>query len=70
MAFDDIKPKHFSNALSDSSVYVISCIRQTVAQELGMIHVLVYIRGVKHTAHGPNPARCGVGSGPRDDFVK
>jgi len=29
-----------------------------------------YIRGVKHTPRGPNPARCVVGSGPRDDFVK
>jgi len=29
-----------------------------------------YIRGVKHTACGPNPARCVVGSGPRDHFVK
>ena len=28
-----------------------------------------YIRGVKHKARGPNPARCVVGSGPRDDFV-
>jgi len=30
----------------------------------------VYVRGVKHTARGPNPARCVVGSSPRDDFVK
>jgi len=26
--------------------------------------------GVKHTARGPNPARCEVESGPRDNFVK
>jgi len=31
---------------------------------------IIYTRGVKHTARGPNPARCVVGSGPRDDFVK
>jgi len=36
----DIKSKHFSNALRDSSLYVISCIRQPVAQELDKIHIL------------------------------
>jgi len=40
IAFNDIKSKHFSNALRDSSLYVISCIRQPVAQELDKIHVL------------------------------
>jgi len=35
--------KHFSNVLSNSSVYIISCIRQPVAQELDKIHVLVYM---------------------------
>jgi len=38
-AFNEIKSKHFSNAYRYSSLYVISCIRQSVAQKLGMIHV-------------------------------
>ena len=42
-AFDDIKSKNFSIALSDSSVYVISCMRQPLAQELDKIQVLGYI---------------------------
>jgi len=43
IAFDDIKFKNFSNRLSDSSVYVISCIRQPHAQELDKIQVLGYM---------------------------
>jgi len=42
-AFDHIKSKNFSNALSDSSVYVISCILQPLAQELDKIQVLGYM---------------------------
>ena len=38
--FNDIKSKHFSNAIRYSSLYVISSIRQPVAQELDKIHVL------------------------------
>jgi len=34
------KSKRFSNAFKASSIYVISCIRQPVAQELDKIHVL------------------------------
>ena len=44
IAIHDIKSKHFSNTLRDSSVYIISCIRQPVAQELNKIHFLVYMR--------------------------
>jgi len=42
-AFNDIKSKHFSNALRDSSVYINSCIRQPVNQELDKFHVLVFM---------------------------
>jgi len=31
-AFNDIKSKHFSNALRGSSIYIIDCIRQPVAK--------------------------------------
>jgi len=34
------KSKYFSNALRDSSIYVISCVRQLVTQELDNIHIL------------------------------
>jgi len=40
ISFDDIKCKKFSNALRDSSVSIISCMCQTVVQELDKIHVL------------------------------
>ena len=39
----DMKCKHFLNALRDSSVYIISCIRQPDVQELDKINVLVYM---------------------------
>jgi len=39
IAFTDIKSKTFSNALSDSNVYIINCVSQPVAQELNKIHV-------------------------------
>jgi len=44
IALHDIKSKHFSNTLRDSSVYIISCIRQPVAQEFNKIHFSVYMR--------------------------
>jgi len=44
IAIHDTKSKHFSNTLRDSSVYIISCIRQPVAQELNKIYFLVYMR--------------------------
>ena len=37
---------------------------------IGAKQIIIYTKGVKHTARGPNPARCVVGSGPWDDFVK
>jgi len=40
IVFNDIKSKHFSNALRYSSFCVINSIRQPVAQELDKIHVL------------------------------
>jgi len=40
IVFNDMKFKHFSNVLRYSSLYVISFIRQPVAQELDKIHVL------------------------------
>ena len=40
IVFYDMKSKHFSTALRYSSLYVISSIRQPVAQELDKIHVL------------------------------
>ena len=43
VAFDGIKSKNVSNALSDSSVYVINCIRQPLAQELDKIQVSGYM---------------------------
>jgi len=43
VAFNDMKSKYFSNALRYTSLYVISSIRQPVAQELDKIHV-VYAR--------------------------
>jgi len=39
IAFNDIKSKHFSNALSDSNVYIINWVSQPVAQKLDKIHV-------------------------------
>ena len=42
--FHSLKSKYFSNALRDSSVYIISCKRQAVAEELDKIRVLVYMR--------------------------
>jgi len=39
IAFNDIKSKKFSNTLRDSSVYIINCVGQPVAQELDKIHV-------------------------------
>jgi len=44
IAIHDIKSKHFSNTLRDSSVYIMSCIRQPVAQELNKVHFLVHVR--------------------------
>ena len=44
IAFHDIKSKYFWNTSRDSSVYIITCIRQPVAQELNKIHILVYMR--------------------------
>jgi len=41
IAFNDIKSKHFHNSLRDSSVCIISCMRQPVAQQLDKIQVLV-----------------------------
>jgi len=38
------KIQTFFNALKNSSVYVISCIRQPVAQDIDKIHVFVYMR--------------------------
>jgi len=40
VVFNDMKSKYFSNALRYSRLYVISSIRQPVAQELDKIHVL------------------------------
>ena len=37
-AFNEIKSKHFSNAWRYSSLCVISCTRQSVAQKLDKIH--------------------------------
>jgi len=37
--FNDVKSKHFSKALRDSSFYDISYIRPQAAQELDKIHV-------------------------------
>jgi len=39
-ALNDIKSKNFSNALRDTSFYVISYKRQPVTQELDKIHIL------------------------------
>jgi len=54
-AFNEIKSKHFSKAWRFSSLCVISCIRQSVAQKLDKTHVL-YARNwnagcKKHTAN-------------------
>jgi len=38
--FAPLRWKHFSNALGASSFYVLSCMRQSVAQELDKIHFL------------------------------
>jgi len=43
IAFNDIKSKKFSNALRDSSVYIINCWRLPVAQELDKIHVYMRV---------------------------
>ena len=43
IVFNDMKSKHFWNALRYSSLYVMSSIRQLVAQELDTIHAL-YMR--------------------------
>jgi len=40
IAFNDIKSKQFSNALKETSVYIISCICQPVAQELDKVDSL------------------------------
>jgi len=40
IAFNDIKPKNFSNALRDTSFHGIIYKRQPVAQELDKIHIL------------------------------
>jgi len=40
IAFNDISSKYFSNVLKASSLYIISCIRQPVAQGLDKIHIL------------------------------
>jgi len=40
IVFNDIKPQNLSNALRDTSFYVISYKRQPVAQELDKIHIL------------------------------
>ena len=39
IAFNDIKSKNFSIALRDSTIYIIGCVRQPIAQELDKIHV-------------------------------
>jgi len=42
IAFNDIKSKHFSNALRDSTVFTLSAAyvrQQPVAQELDKIHI-------------------------------
>ena len=54
-AFNETNSKHFSNAWTFSSLCVISCIRQSVAQKLDKIHVF-YARNwnigcKKHTAN-------------------
>jgi len=79
IAFNDIKSKHFSNELRDSSVYNISCIRQSVAQESDKIHVFyarkfcrptlgvgVLSKGLQCTVRGPNQAREAISSGRKN----
>jgi len=39
IAFNDTKSKNFSNALKDSSIYIINCVSQPIAQDLDKIHV-------------------------------
>jgi len=54
IAFNDMKSNYFSNALRDSSLEVISCIRQPVAQELDDNRFNVYARKFCRPASGAN----------------